>query len=307
MQLRALTEPEAEERDRANHPHWGEGLTVQAHLRREAGLRDSRWGRQARQGWAWVDGPRILSSCETFRVDLSVRGQPGLGWQIASVFTEPELRGRGHASAMLEAVAGSLVQTPGAAALTLYSDVPPSIYERVGFVARPAWDRVLPADPQAGTLAGLQALPEGALWTLPRLPEPSGDVVIPVTAEMLDWQVDHARWEAALSAAFPGGRHAPKIDCGARLGDELIIWQVARDHLLILLLAAPKHPGPLLAAAARTAARLGLPTLRAWEVPGWPAGLGHRVPRAGARPMIRPLRADVDPEGWVDIPRGLWV
>jgi hypothetical protein len=122
-----------------------------------------------------------------------------------------------------------------------------------------------------------------------------------VTAGILDWQIDHARWQAQLT----GARRAAR--CGARVGPEQVIWTEHGDELLILLLQAPGRAADLLAAATRTAADLGLGQVRAWEVPGWPAGCGERVPRSGALPMILPLRPDVDPQTWTDVPRALWV
>lgn len=301
MQLRALTEAEAMQRDHDNHPHWGGGLDLSAHVRREAGLRAGWWARQAREGWAWVEGDRILSTCETYRVPARRSGEAAVAWQIASVYTAPELRGQGHASAMLQALAASLAAAPGAAALTLYSDVAPAIYARLGFRPRPAVDRRLPADGAAALAPDLRYLAESELGPDLCPHPPVGALAIPVTAGILDWQIDHARWLAQLA----GIRRAAR--CGACIGDQRVIWTEHGDDLLILHLHAPTRAADLLAAAARTAAELGLRHVRGWEVPGWPEGQGERVPRVGALPMIRPLRPDVDAQGWIDVPRALWV
>lgn len=257
-------------------------------MAREAALRAQDWPRQALTTWVWCGAGdpagHVLASCETYRCDVAVGGQPGLAWSIASVYTEPALRKQGHASAMLTALSERLRTESGAAALVLFSDVDPRIYERVGFVARPAFDRVLPAEPGD----------DGVEWlTQPVAPvsKPAAGFDLRPTADMLRWQI----------------AHGPVVPCGARAGDDVIVWQRKDDHLLVLILEAPTHGVALVRAAQGIAHRMGLTHVRAWETPRWPAEVGRREPRKGAVPMLKPLAAGVDPAAWVDIPRGVWV
>jgi predicted N-acetyltransferase YhbS len=253
-------------------------------MAREVALRAQDWPREALTTWLWEAPGQVLASCETYRCDVVVDGQPALAWSIASVFTEPALRKRGHASAMLTALSERLVTEPGAKALLLFSDVDPGIYERVGFVARPAFDRVLPAEPGDADVEWL---------TQPVAPgfRPGAGFDLPVTGPMLRWQI----------------AHGPVEPCGARVGDDVIVWQAKDDHLLVLILDAPTHGFALVRAAQGTAHRMGLTHVRGWETPRWPAGLGAREPRKGAVPMLKPLAAGVHPSDWVELPRGVWV
>jgi ribosomal protein S18 acetylase RimI-like enzyme len=311
VQLVRATPSQAAELDERSHAEWGAGLTATAHVARERRLRNGLWPRSTHDTWALVDADQVLASCETYRVACTVDGEPGLAWEIASVFVEPLLRGRGYATRLLEELSARLRPEPGARALVLYSDVAPSrLYERLGFVARPAGDRVVPPeieDPDDGPwirfgeteLADVHSrvVPFGG----------PGFSIWPSLAQ-IDWHLDRSRTRAELV----GWRRSSR--CGAQLGQDVVIWTEDResDALLLLLLTArvPRAAGMLISAAARTAAELGLKEVRAWETPlpgAWPADLGAPVARNGSVPMIRPFAPDVDPEGWTFIPRGLWV
>ncbi|MEQ1505252.1 MAG: GNAT family N-acetyltransferase, partial [Myxococcota bacterium] len=264
---------------------------------REARLRAGPWARSERT--TWILGPG-LASCETYRVPLG--GGDGVGWAIASVFTEPALRGHGFASALLDRLAERLRTEPGARGLVLFSDVGARIYERVGFVARPAVDRVWPADPGDPDDGPWTRITDAELpATLAATARPPGAAIWP-SAGQLDWQLDRARTRAEV-----GRRRVVRPSrCGAVLDDGLAVWADDGDALLVLLLTGtrPETVDGLATAAARTAGSVGLRQVRAWDTPGpWPSWAPSR-PRDGAIPMIR---AFGDVPDWTWIPRGVWV
>ena len=183
------------------------------------------------------------------------------------------------------------------------------IYERLGFVAVPAWDRVVPAeagDPDEGVDTRFADTELAERYARLKLPAAPGELRVGPSLAELDWQLDHARtW-----AESTGRRVLSR--CGAALGDDLVIWadDDGGERLLVLWLVAADdaRADRLLRCAARTASEAGLPEVVAWESPGRAGGsLGARVPRDGHLPMIRPLAADVDPRAWTFVPRALWV
>lgn len=302
MHLAPATPAEAADRDRLSYEAWGDGMPLDRHLLRERRLRSGFWPRTAHTTWLWrgPDGP--LASCETYASPCALDGAAGTTWQIASVYTEPRLRGRGHASAMLAAVAEAAAAR-GAFALALYSDVDPGIYARLGFVAREAWDRRLPAEP-GDPEAEAAGFAESELFAAcAHAPDAGPGFTFRVSPGQLDWQLDRARVQAELDATPRPAR------CGARCGDERIVWSDDRlaSELLVLELRAKQHGEVLLRAAARTAHALGLARVRGWETAAWPSHLGERAARKGALPMLKPLVSGVDPAAWTEIDRGLWV
>ena len=136
-------EREKRARDRLTYSAWGERLTVDDFVEREARLRAHPWARAAMATW-FLRGDRgaVLSSCETFRMESRLRRaggavEHGVTFAVASVFTEPSLRGRRLASTMMEQLGRRLAESePGADAphaIILYSDVGPAMYQRAGY------------------------------------------------------------------------------------------------------------------------------------------------------------------------------
>lgn len=303
MKLVAATEDDKRERDRVSFEAWGARLNFEQYLLREARLRTHRWARAAQTTWLWRDGQAVLASCEVYRMASAVGGERGESWAVASVFTEPSLRGRGHARAMMSALV-ERARSDGAQASVLFSDVGAPIYEASGYVARPAEDLVFPpaaGDPAAGVDA---LLPEAV-----ELPPPDDDFVIWPSVAQLDWHLERTRTYALLL----GRPSLPAV--GARAGAGVAVWSVdwKQEHLLVLALASARaHEAEALVGAARRVARqLELADVRLWTQP-WPfAGRadlgGDRVIRVGSLPMIAPLRPSLKPAMWATIPRAVWV
>ncbi len=224
MNLVVANADEKRARDRLTYDAWGERLTPEQYLQREERLSAHPWAQEAMTWWLWRDaGGTVLSSCETYRMCSAVEDERGESWAVASVYTEPARRGQGHARAMLDALLVRARQA-GAQASTLFSDVGTPIYERSGYVARPAEDLVFPpapGDPAHGVDALVEAI--GALEP------PIDDFALWPTPAQLDWHLERTRTYAALLGRPP----LPSI--GARAGDGVAYWTADWKHDRLLL------------------------------------------------------------------------
>jgi GNAT superfamily N-acetyltransferase len=295
--LRLATAAEARVRDVGCAQVWGGGLSVEQFVEREAVLRAHRWPRQVMRSWQWVDGPRVLASCETFELGSHVGASSGHTHLIASVFTEPPLRGRGHAAAMLREVA-RWSREGGAQAMVLFSEIGPRLYGSLGFRAVPSFDLVLPA--RAGALVG--SSPE--LTTVRPAPL---ERTLTVTRDegQLDWQLERERFYGRVL-----GRALPRR-AGAAVPGGAIGWTAyfKTGELQVLWLDGE---GPvrraLLEAAQAEAAHLGLTLVRVWlEGDGawaraWPGA--SVVARDDEVPMFLPFAQGL--ERWAPIERAVW-
>ncbi len=300
MRLVEATEADKRARDLLTASAWGQQLTTAQFLSREAGLRAHPFAKQHMRTWLWVDAAgAVLTSCETFEVPARRGARQGRAYVIASVFTEPALRGRGHAVALMNAVCGRLGE---AMAIALFSEVGAVLYERAGFVAQPSWDVVLPLE--------TSVLPVGAVGVVEVVdvvapPSPLADdaVQLVLTVEQCDWQVERERlYSSALS------RPEVKTHLLRHEGSALAVaasFQTNELHGLWYRFAKPGDVGPLLAAAAAHGRASGLKTLRLWETTPIPLPTGAvRVRRTDELPMLRAL--DGGPSQWSFIERGLW-
>ncbi len=298
--LRIATNAEKCARDEVTWLEWGKRLTVPQYVDREHALRNHRWALTAMTTWLLADADDILCSCETFRNDSSVGNQTGTSFSVASVFTEPHLRGKGYAKQLMSELISKLRSQPDAQSSVLYSDVGAAIYEKSGYRALPAWDWVLPP----------AELPLEAQWLETPLPVPvrarqaTSQLLLHPSGDQLDWHFERSR----LYARFLG---RPELaHYGARTADATIWWtaQFHRDELLVLWLDAPDGAAaaPLLRAAQRQAHALGLPRVRVWETFSLAQVDGaQRCPRVGELPMVVPLNATFT--DWGRVERALWV
>lgn len=304
MELVVANAREKLARDRLTYDAWGEQLTLDQYLQREARLCSHPWAQKSMTWWLWRgDNGAVLSSCETYRMRSAVDGAGGETWAVASVFTEPALRGRGHARRMMDALVAR-ARAAGAQASTLFSDVGAPIYEASGYVARPAHDLVFPPAP-GDAARGVDAL----LAEVADVDEPAEDFALWPTAAQLDWHVERGRIYGELL-----GR-APLPVVGARAGDGVVYWVVdwKYERLLVVWLdAARAHDAEALVLAARRVAHaLKLREVRLWAQPwSFPGRVdlgGDRVARVGSLPMIAPLVPSLRAEWWTQIPRAVWV
>jgi len=312
--LTAASDAEKQARDAVTFAEWGTRLSLEQFKEREARLRAHRWSRDAMRTWLLRDASgEVLSSCETFLTDCRVDGAWGQAWQIASVFTEPHLRGRGHATRMLSLLVEQLGREPGLPlAVTLYSDVGAPIYERCGFRAvEPPHDWLLSpvhGDPGVGVeLITGEVLASAHAAIRP----PASPVLLWPSADELDWHLERER----IYAQMLGGPRP--VAWGARAGDVVGLWAVSSRggslEVLVLGDGELRAQRAVLEAARRVAAQAGLSQVRLWEDPlsgGEPPARalgGVRKPREGSLPMLHPLSPRASVGGWHRLPRGLWV
>lgn len=316
MRLVVATDEQKRARDWVTFDAWGMRLELEGYLERERRLRAHPWAAANMVTWLLCDEAGApLASCESFKMDSLVQRpggarERGHSLAIASVFTEPHLRGRGYASRMMALLVERLRQQPGAHSTVLYSDVGLGPYARAGYVERPGLDLTFP--PAEGDPAQVvdALIPEASMaGALAEVPLPDDPVVIWPSASQLDWHLERERiYTAMLAMRRPTA-------CGARAGRSTAFWAAnVRNELFVLMMhaAAASEASALLLAARRMAARCRLERVRLWEFPvsfDWPLSDhgGSRVERSGSLSMICPLSPQVLPDGWRTIHRVLWV
>jgi GNAT superfamily N-acetyltransferase len=288
----------ARARDALTFTAWGGGLSLEAYLHREEALRAHPWVAAVGRRWSWEADDGVLASCETYQVRSAVGARPGHALIVASVFTAPARRGRGHASAMLRAL-GDEAAREGAQALVLYSEVGTPLYERLGYVPVPSVDWLLPARALAGPR--LPPLADPGPGPAPR----PGGLQLAREPGQVAWQLERERLQARLL-----GRALPATT-GARLPGASIAWAPAYRagelHVLWLDATGPGEVARLLEAAQGAAFEAGLATVRHWAAVGSRApgleGL-RQVPRDGEVPMFRALQPPA--ARWDGIERASW-
>jgi GNAT superfamily N-acetyltransferase len=116
---------------------WHEGLTERAYSQWNAAQLRTPWGRTHLQRFALVDAAgHLLATAKRYRYRVRLDGR--IGWMagIGAVFTPPLRRGKGYASQLIE----RLLETErrqGVLLAGLFSEIGPSFYDRLGFVAVP--------------------------------------------------------------------------------------------------------------------------------------------------------------------------
>lgn len=311
MLVRA-SDAEKHARDGLTASAWGRGLTVDQFLERERVLRSHAFARASMRTWLWREGEHVVSSCETFEVEATCDGVTGRAFIIASVFTEPRLRGRGHAVAMIDALCRTLEQEPRAMAVVLFSEVGASIYERAGFTLVQGHDVVVDAN---ALIAGAndttlqRSMPGDRVSASPLVSAPrptessSPECRLVLSRAQCEWQVERETFYASAL-----GRKAPEVHSASLGGSSLAFcaaFQANELHVLWYRLVDDAHAAPLLRCAAVEALRCGFDTVRLWETARLPSLPGAaRIARPDELPMIRGLNGV--PSRWSGVERGLW-
>lgn len=318
MRLVLANAEEQVSRDAVTYSAWGSPLTLEGYLQRENRLRTHAWSRAELKMWLLCEEPgEVLASCETYRTDSFLRAPDGTlsagdSYAIASVFTEERLRGRGHATKLMDLLAVELERAlPRVHSAILFSDVGAPLYRRSGYRETPAWDwRFSPEPGEPSTLVDrlLQDTDVGA--ALARMRRPEAPFFYWPTAEQVDWHIERERIYAELMP-----RPRPEAN-GAIAGDSTALWYMMgrTGTLMVLMLDArtAEQAAALLGAARRVAHRAGLSKVVLWEEPATAPLLtqvegGTRELREGSLPMIRPLRPGLPTPEPTPIPRALWV
>jgi GNAT superfamily N-acetyltransferase len=114
------------------YPIWNEGLTRQAYGAWNRGQMRTPWGRRHLQRVALVEAGRLLASAKRYLFDATLDGSRVSVLGIGAVFTPPELRGRGHARALIDLMIDD-ARGRGCHIALLFSEIGPSYYESLGF------------------------------------------------------------------------------------------------------------------------------------------------------------------------------
>jgi GNAT superfamily N-acetyltransferase len=296
--LTIATPAEQQARDALTATVWGTGLTPAQFSERELRLRAHPWAAKTLTSWLWKsDDGAVLSSCETFLDEAVVGTHHGTAATIASVFTEPSLRGRGHAEQLLRAVITTLRADQRCLAATLFSEIGTHYYQRLGFWPVPAFDTFF--EPRADAPSSVQWL-EGAL-PAPHHPAADANTLrCMLSAERLDWHLERERIYGVALGRQPLAHH------GAKAGDSTITWtaywKTNELQVLSLDVRAAADLAPLIHAASHAAQLASLSTVRIWETNALHAG--RRVERTDEVAMFLPLRPGV--QAWTMVERGLW-
>lgn len=133
----------------ASHDLWGEGLTRPAYGRYFAAQLRTRWGSRNLRRFALVRGEELLASVKQYDFTAILDGAPVRVAGIGAVFTQPAVRGRGHARELIERLLERAAQD-GFDLSLLFSAIRPEYYERLGFVVVPTADLTLRVSGTAG-------------------------------------------------------------------------------------------------------------------------------------------------------------
>jgi GNAT superfamily N-acetyltransferase len=116
---------------------WNEGLPRPAYGQWNHAQMKTPWARSHLQRYASIDEDgRLLATAKQYRFDVRVGDRTGWMCGIGAVFTPPEQRGRGHASALIAELV-SRAQRDGALLASLFSEIGAPFYERLGFTGVP--------------------------------------------------------------------------------------------------------------------------------------------------------------------------
>lgn len=116
---------------------WHEGLSRPAYARWNSAQLRTPWARTHLQRFASIDeSGRLLATAKQYRFDVRLNGRDGWMCGIGAVFTPPDNRGHGHASALVEELVARAGRE-GALAASLFSEIGSEFYARLGFSAVP--------------------------------------------------------------------------------------------------------------------------------------------------------------------------
>jgi GNAT superfamily N-acetyltransferase len=328
--------------DVRTHAAWGRSLTLAQYLFRERVLRASPFSRRGLRAWALQRRGATLASCETYACDVVIGGRGtapsrATGHGIASVYVDPDQRGHGYASELLRRVHAAL-HAEGALLCFLWSEIGPTLYQRLGYVARPLSLRRYAAAPKEESHGTVPP------WRLLRLPElgpvlaarPLAGRGLAFSIELDLSQIDWCLRRAAFYARSLGRPISPFV--AAQAGDALSVF--CPDYVDNLMRVLTLYPGAhlstagavfeprsaegenlrnVLHAARAVAGQLGLSAIELWQNPlntGYLRG-GAQSPEVKELPMVLlfpqaaaargPARPPLRADDWQDYERGLWL
>jgi GNAT superfamily N-acetyltransferase len=305
LSLITATGPLLDQVLRHTYAQWGGGLTPEAWTRYDTALGRLPWGQHHRDHVVLMDAGRLVALAKrhdlTARIDGRIRRVLGIG----AVYTPPDLRGHGAASALMEHVLAA-AETDGYEFALLFSEIGPAFYERFDFVPVPLAETTLGVLPgsRAGTPAVLlragddRDLPHvaemsatraaGARWALDR------------TEEFIKYTIARRRLLAGLGA--PGARQVEFLVTEEGLQAVAYIVVTIQDGVWTIEECGDRDPagarlGAMLQAMLAREPAEATPVIRAWWPQGW---LPPQLEVLATRPtqevmMLRPLTDRVLP------------
>ncbi len=126
----------------STYPIWGEGLTKAAYKNWYRAQRETSWGRARLSRHALVEGGRVLASAKRYDLEARAGGRRLAVAGIGAVFTPPDLRGRGHARELVDALVADAARR-GCEQALLFSEIGAAYYERLGFRVVPMWEQTI--------------------------------------------------------------------------------------------------------------------------------------------------------------------
>ncbi len=290
----ALATLSAEEYVRDVLPHsrtlWAGNRTFEEYAGEFRTAAGSSWGRRRfRTIGLRVDG-ELVASCKRYERTLRCGERSYRAAGIGAVFTPPELRGRGYATALL----GAFLDAERAAQTDLaylFSDIHPAFYERLGFIALPSRTISLHADTLAAERIALVTLDDDDAGAMQRAFEAmEARRPFAFTRTTLDWQWQRLRNASRAHAIAP-------LQLGVRRGRALAVYVSGRrlpsaDTFVVDEFAYRGEDDAALIRPLLRAAAGDLRTIRGWLPPTvaravLPRGAVRR--RKDAIAMIAPL------------------
>ena len=136
-------------------PVWNEGLSRQAYGQWNLAQTRTPWGREHLHRFALLDDDgELLATAKRYRHDIRLDGREGWMAGFGAVFTPPAARGRGAASRLLEMLM-ERSREEGALFASLFSEIGPAFYGRLGFTAVPLDEVTVNVTRQGGSPAML--------------------------------------------------------------------------------------------------------------------------------------------------------
>jgi GNAT superfamily N-acetyltransferase len=243
-------------------------------------IAQSGYGRRHYRTIGLHDGTNLLSSFKRYERVVHMGAQRLRAFGIGAVYTPPELRGRGYASAMI-AMALDRARADGFDIAYLFSDIRPQFYEDLGFTRLPSRAISLRADGLSNDRIEVRRL-EDTDWTAVRRCFELGD-------RMRSWAFVRTPlvWELIRLRMRQGSEHPIGVQTN------LVVRRGRAVAAYVLGVRAPEHDAFLLdefGFADAEAASLVGPLLRSAagdlrRIAGWlpPEFARDRLPRASVR------------------------
>ncbi len=134
---------------------WDEGLSRRAYAQWNAAQARLPWARGRLDRLALVgDGGELLATLKRYRHEVVLDGGPVVMCGLGAIFTPEPLRGRGHATRLIEHVLDE-ERGRGAALAGLFSEIGPAMYARLGFSPVPFDEVTVGVTRQGGSPAML--------------------------------------------------------------------------------------------------------------------------------------------------------